>query len=156
MSYYTRVHLEIKLRKDTPIPLINTLYRFINYKLFPWPNTDRKEKAYFKSDYPHPFFETDQFFTFFVGYDLGSKMFIRDQHWNLVIESEFQNRYGEIDKFIDLITPFVVGRKKKEYVGWHKGENYENQRINTYISRPVNGFLQHRPTYHNKQFLWER
>ena len=146
MGNYTRLSLDLKLRKDTPKTLIDSIKRITEPDDLPeniilGPN----ELAYFKSDYFHPFFECERYIMLFNGDNgdwtiVGAKLVDTGYYWRLTIESEFQNHDDEIEKFIEMITPFVMGRKKKGYVGWHKGEDRESSRINIYIERPLGGF----------------
>lgn len=54
--------------------------------------------------------------------------------WVIELDTEFKNYDGEINKFIEWISPFVVGRKRNQYIGWYKGEG-PSERTNIYIQR---------------------
>ena len=58
----------------------------------------------------------------------------KEGRYDLKINSEFRNYDSEIAKFVDWIHPYVAGRKKRQYVGWHLYEHAE-RRTNIYILR---------------------
>jgi hypothetical protein len=55
-------------------------------------------------------------------------------YWILELDTEFKNYDNEIYHFIHWITPYVVGRKKKQYIGWSKTEG-RNDRNYLHIHR---------------------
>ena len=57
--------------------------------------------------------------------------------WIIDLHTEFKNYDNEIEKFINWITPFVTGRKKRECVGWWKSESMD-EKENIYIERLCN------------------
>ena len=64
----------------------------------------------------------------------GGNMYKEKGYWTIDIHTEFKDYESETDKFIDWITPYIVGRKAKQYLGWSKNENV-GIRINIYIER---------------------
>lgn len=125
MSYITEIKLKIKLSKDTPKELIEWLNRCIDYTC----ETPYEE---------HPFFETKRWRTVFAtyGYHWYSEPYLTKTKNGYILELHTDINYedGELDTFIDWIKPYVLGRKKKVYLGWfERDEDYE--KTNVYVIR---------------------
>jgi hypothetical protein len=133
------LNCKIRLRKDVPEDVVGFLKKTLvdgdigiykeifNNKDVPPPGLD------------HPFFKCQRWFMLFLSKNwddnLGGGKFFKDgDYWVIDLDTEFKNYDNEIKKFIDWVSPFVVGRKKKQYVGWYRGEDGQN-RINIYIER---------------------
>jgi len=100
-----------------------------------------KSKDVFKPELNHPFFKCERWYMLFLSTNWddemqGGKLYKENSRWVLDLHTEFKNYDGEIDHFFDWITPFVVGRRKKQYVGYWKNENIDYQ-INLYVERPL-------------------
>lgn len=64
----------------------------------------------------------------------GGNFYKEKGYWVLDLHTEFKNYDDEIDKFIDWISLFIAGRKKKQYLGYWRGETMDRQ-VNIYIER---------------------
>ena len=65
--------------------------------------------------------------------EVGISEFVEDiYYYKLIINSEFKNYDNEINEFINFITPYTIGRKKKQYIGWSLREDCD-KRENIYI-----------------------
>lgn len=53
----------------------------------------------------------------------GGKFYHNGGQWVLELDTYFKNYNDEIEHFVDWIAPYVGGRKKKQYLGWSKGED---------------------------------
>jgi hypothetical protein len=100
------------------------------------------------------FFQCDRWKDLFLstnGSDIqGGKMYMENGYWTVDLHTEFKDYDNEIDKFIDWINPYIVGRKKKQYIGKWKDEDMNNY-INLYIERE-NNKLNHSELYN----LWKK
>jgi hypothetical protein len=138
MGSYTELQCKIKLRKDTPENIIYLLKRVIINGDLGHDKSLFKTEDVFKPELNHKFFECDRWYMLFLSTNWsdiqGGKFYQQGGYWVIDLHTEFKNYDSEIDNFIDWITPFIVGRKKKQYVGWSKHEAM-NQRDNIYIER---------------------
>jgi len=118
MSYYTYFKFKIKLRKDTPLEVIHILCNSID-------NID--DMTYKKVN--HSFFDQKRWMTLFhknaffeeEGYPC-LKVFPHSGNYELKLIGEINNGYDEINLFCDWISPYVMGHKKKRFLGESKGE----------------------------------
>jgi len=128
MGHYTKLRFKAKLHDDTPENIINILDLLINKKDYSQPSEE------------HQFFKCDRWQQLFVSINwdenLQGGLFYKDRsnRWVIDLETEFKNYDLEIDHFFDWIKPFIVGRKKKQYVGYYRGESMSYQ-INLYVER---------------------
>jgi hypothetical protein len=88
----------------------------------------------------HPFFKCERWYMLLISNDFGttegSKFEdIGDGRFRLSIHTSFKNYDSEVEKFLHWISPYVVGRKKKQFVGWSKGETQEDRNYH-HILRP--------------------
>lgn len=119
MGYYTEIKIECKIHKDAPKELLDVLDYFLNGAYF-----EDQEWDSYKPKLEHPFFNCSRYTSCLVGancVELEPRYFTKNLdtgHYKLKIHSEFKNYEGEIESFIGLITPYVVGRKKKQYIGY--------------------------------------
>lgn len=93
----------------------------------------------FKPDLSHKFFKCDRWYILFTSGNWSNRGPVSTlkqagKYWDLSIHSEFKNYDDEIDNFIDWIKPFVIGQKKKQYLGYWQGEDMDGE-INIYIER---------------------
>lgn len=128
MGYYTEFKVELKFKQDTPEDIIVFLKKILI------------EKDYsIKPKFEHKFFQCDRWLSLFISTNYekveNTKMWY-DGYFKIIIHSSFKNYGNEIEEFMDWISPYVVGRKKKEYVGFFKGESMDSP-INIYIERPI-------------------
>ncbi len=141
MSTYTEFKFTAQLSKDTHKEVIEILEKTITRG-----DIGIGENQLFKNeDVPrptigHPFFDCPNWYGLFLCNnwdDTRSSKFYQqntNSSYTLEIHSEFKNYNDEINKFIAWITPYVLGRKKKQYVGFYKIETFD-QPINIYIER---------------------
>ena len=136
MGTYTELHLNLKLRKNIPIEIKHLFEKVVN-------NRDLEVNGLFSSqdvfvpDVNHSFFKCDRWYMLFLGNnfcgEVGISKFIEDKYYySLIINSEFKNYDNEINEFIVFITPYTIGRKKKQYIGWSLRED-NDKRENIYI-----------------------
>lgn len=148
MGHYTELQCKIKLRKDTPDNVVSILKRVLVERDLGHDKVLFDTKDVFKPELDHDFFKCERWYMLFLstnwGDIQGGKMYQEKGHWVVDLHTEFKNYDNEIDKFIDWITPFVVGRKKKQYVGWWQSESMDS-RINIYIERVAEKLLKVEP-----------
>jgi hypothetical protein len=117
---------EIKLRKDTPVEIIEFIDTLVNkndcdiippttHKFF---TLERWDSLF----YPHAFVDKKTYFKHENGY------------WILFIGCEINYGWEEIREFAKWITPYVSGHKPKEFIGLLKGEDRDDLE-NIYIDR---------------------
>lgn len=135
MGTYSEFYFKARLRKDTPKQVIDFLDKTINHKDIGLPEDT---VFYHSSDVPkvnieHEFFECPRWEMLFLSNNWSPELIKGSTFKDYILEihSEFKNYDGEIDKFIDWISPFIAGHKKKKYLGYEKGE-WTNQRTNIY------------------------
>lgn len=139
MGSYTELNFKCKLKQDTPKEVVNILKRVINERDLGHEKTLFKSVDVFKPNLNHPFFKCERWYMLFLctNWDdemQGSKFYEKDGRLVLDIQTEFKNYDSEIDHFFDWISPFIIGRKKKQYTGYWKHENME-RRVNLYVER---------------------
>lgn len=125
MSYITEIKLKINLSKNTPKDLIEWLNKCIEYNHYiPFGE--------------NPFFKTDRWTKIFAtyGYDGYDKPYIKEvkNGWELAIHTDINYEDRELSTFIEWIKPYVLGRKKKVYLGWYERES-EYKHTNVYLHR---------------------
>lgn len=117
---------EIKLRRDTPLHVIEFLDKYINNG---------------RHDYvipQHDLFKQERclsLFNHFAWYD-DKPYFkvVNNKHYVLFLHSDIKYGREEIIAFCDWIAPYVIGHKPKEYIGWYRGDE-DNKPTNLYIER---------------------
>ena len=132
MGHYVEIKTKrIVLRKDLPENIVSFIKKAMDvncvddhdwlpdHKLF---SLNRWDRLF----YPHQDFEKPYFNRLENGY------------YELFLNADINYGYEECWEFADWISPYVAGRKKKEYIGWYKGESWENPRTNLYVEREVN------------------
>lgn len=139
MGHYTEFKFKCKLKKDTPDNIIKLLNRVINERDLGHDKVLFDTEDVFKPDLNHNFFKCGRWYMLFLctNWDetmQGSLFFQEKDYWVLDIHTEFKNYDSEIDEFIDWISPFTVGRKKKQYLGYWQGEQMDRE-YNIYINR---------------------
>ena len=138
MGHYTELKVKLKLKKNTPESVINILKRVLIERDLGHDKTLFNTEDVFKPELEHEFFKTERWYMLFLstnwGDIQGGKFYEENGYWVIDLHTEFKNYDSEIDKFMNWISPYVVGRKKKQYVGWWQGESM-NERINIYIER---------------------
>lgn len=140
MGYYTELKLNIKLKKETPDNIIEFLKKVLIDKDIGVDNKFLfKSGDVFKPWFSHDFFKCQRWYMLFLSTNWdedmqGGKLREDKGNWTVNLHTEFKNYDDEIDKFMDWITPYIVGRKKRQYVGQYQGENMDNP-INIYIER---------------------
>jgi hypothetical protein len=141
MGNYTQFHAKIPLKKDTPDEVVLLLMHAIYDPDFHTVYINAKNNI----ESAHPILLPDcKFFTLerwegvfmhSAFHDEGPK-FLRTNsgYYELELHCEINYGYEEVRCFIEWITPWVAGRKKKQYIGWWKNENMDF-RCNEYIER---------------------
>jgi hypothetical protein len=132
MGYYTELKCKIVLRKDTPDEVIVLLKRvIIDGDWGIGDATSFTNDQVFKPEIQHPFFKCPRWLDVFVSvncdWDKGSKFYQKNNYWILNIHTDYKNYDDERDHFLDWITPYVAGRKKRQYIGWFKGEDVRDR-----------------------------
>lgn len=137
MSTYTNFKCKIHLRSDTPEEVVSLIDKTVKGDI----GVDKV--IFHSSDVPdssidHIFFQCERWYFLFLSTNWGStegaKFYRSGNHWVLELDTEFKNYDDEIEKFVDWITPYVAGRKKKQYIGNYRVE-YSDHPINLYIER---------------------
>lgn len=141
MGHYTELKFKAKLKQDTPGNVVNILKRVINERdlglghdkvLF-------TSEDVFKPELDHPFFKCERWYMLLLSTNWddkmqGGKFYEENDRWVLDLHTEFKNYDSEIDHFLEWIKPFIVGRKKKQYIGYWRSEDMDSQ-INLYVER---------------------
>lgn len=128
MGYYTEFKFRAKLKKDTPENILTILDRVINKGDIGHNKTIFCSSDVFIPDSDNLFFKCERWYMLFLSTNWDDNkqgsIFHKDgDYYVLDIHTEFKNYDDEIEKFILWIEPYVVGRKKKRYVGYYKGES---------------------------------
>ena len=129
MSVVTEVLIELKLRVDTPKEVLAVFDYYIN----------NKEAVILPN---HPFFKTERcrvLLSFRGWTSEESPSFFKivpvgpvTAQPQLRLHANINYEDGEVDTFLDWISPYVGGHKKKKYAGWRHSE-YDTEPINLYI-----------------------
>jgi len=139
MGYYTEFKFKAKLKKDTPELVVDLLKRVLVEKDLGTKSELFHSIDVFKPIISHPFFQCERWYMCLLANNFdpniqGGKFYKKGDYWTIEIHSEFKNYDQEIDNFFNWIKPFIVGRKKKQYVGCYKGED-TNEYTNIYVER---------------------
>jgi hypothetical protein len=140
MGYYTSLKFKAKLKHDIPEEVLGILKRVLIEKcLVPSYKKLFNSQDVFKVDIKHPFFQCERWFAVFLFTNCdnskkGGKLYQKNDSWIIDLDTEFKNYDDEIENFLDWISPFIAGRKKKQYVGFYQGEDSDSQ-VNLYIKR---------------------
>ncbi len=139
MGYYTELKFKAKLKQDAPENVVNILKKVINEHNLGHDKTLFKSEDVFKPKLDHPFFKCERWYMLFLSTNWddqmqGGKFYEENGRWVLDLHTEFKNYDSEIDHFFDWIKPFIVGRKKKQYVGYWRRESMDS-RCNLYVER---------------------
>jgi hypothetical protein len=126
MATYTELKLKFTLKENIDPFVLDLLRKVLIDKNFPTePNVD------------HEFFKNDKWYMLFIANNFDetkqSIMNLKGARYEIEIHSEFKNALEQIDLFIDWITPYVLGRKAKQYLGYYRVEGMTP--INIYIKR---------------------
>lgn len=140
MGLYTEFHCNVILRKDTPDDVLLLISHSIYDPDFMTIYIDARNNI--ETPHPltlpdHPFFKTERWDRIFgCHYDLAAPYFIKTKagYYRLSIGCSINYGFHEIQEFIKWITPYVAGRKKKQYIGWLKNED-QDYRVNEYVER---------------------
>ena len=125
MSYTTEVKIKVNLSADTPKSIINFINGCIERN-----NTSKYDN--------HPFFNTERWLSIFMtfGFDGYTKPYIKESSsgWELALHSDINYEKEEVSLFVDWIKAYIVGRKKKKYLGWFRRDG-EQEETNIYLIR---------------------
>lgn len=138
MGHYTELKCKIKLKKDTPEDVMSLLKRVLIEKDLGHDEVLFHSEDVFKPNIDHDFFRCQRWYMLLLSTNWGDieggRMY-EESGYNVVdLHTEFKNYDGELGKFLDWIYPFVLGRKKKQYIGWWQSEDMD-ERVNIYIER---------------------
>ena len=140
MGYYTELHCKIRLRKDTPEDIISLLKKvLIDKDLGLGEKTFFQNQDVFKPEVKDCFFNCERWYMLLdaTNWDKskkGGSLCHDNGYWTVELDTEFKNYDDEIELFVKWISQYVVGRKKKQYIGWNQGED-DPHRTNLYINR---------------------
>jgi len=139
MGYYTELKFKATLKENTPPEIINLLKRvIIEGDLGIGDAVFFSSDEVFKPEFDHKFLKCERWYMMLISNDFGttngSKMFQQNGLWIIDLHTSFKNYDQEIDHFVNWISPYIIGHKKKKYVGWWRGEEM-NYQINIYIER---------------------
>ena len=139
MGYYTELKFDVKLKQDTPENVVNILKMVINERDLGHDKVLFSSEDVFKPELNNPFFKCERWYMLFLSTNFddemqGSRFYEENGRWIINLHTEFKNYDSEIDNFFDWIKPFIAGRKKKQYVGYYRGEDMEQQ-TNLYVER---------------------
>lgn len=139
MGTYTRMQLQLKLKQDVPESVLGILKRVLIERDLGVESILFTHDQVFVPELDHDFFKIDSWYMLFLSTnwddDLkGGNMYQEKGLWVIDLDVDFKDYGKKIDSFIDWITPYVLGRSKKQYVGWYRVEYYDYT-INIYIER---------------------
>lgn len=156
MGYEFRFEFKAKLRDDLPEEIESFLLRQIyghhtDEKLLEFVHPSILELMKIKMNWHQKFYPTHKLFSlkrwtvlFTQCYDLPHPQLIRRSKdgiasfflykYTLELHSDINYGFDEINEFMHWIKPYISGSKKKQYVGWYRGEDQQEQ-INLYIER---------------------
>jgi len=139
MGYYTELKFKVKLKQDTPENVVNILKRVINTRDLGHDKALFNTEDVFNPEFDHPFFKCERWYMLFLSTNFddemrGGRFYEENGRWIINLHTEFKNYNSEIDNFFDWIKPFISGRKKKQYVGYYRGETMDSQ-CNLYVER---------------------
>lgn len=142
MGNYTQFHANIPLRKDTPDDIVLLIHHAIYDPGFGvyWNHILRTDSLHTITLPDHPFFKTERWEGIFMGpnfhHEHGAKFILtKSGYYDLEIHCDINYGVEEVCQFIDWITPYVAGRKRKQYIGWWQQDDLYRVRINEYINR---------------------
>jgi hypothetical protein len=130
MSLYTEFKTKlIKLRKDTPAEVIEFLNNWLN-----------KENPDWNPPFDHQLFKEERWGYIFTKGHYNASLFVENRgQWTLFIHTRINYGTEEINQFVSWITPFVIGHKPMEYIGWKRMEGYSEENVYIQRDRPVRG-----------------
>lgn len=139
MAIYTEFKFSARLKHDTPKDILDFLNTVIVDRNIGTDKVLFKTEDVFNPEINHPFFKTERWYMLFLSNnfrdDIETSQFkLVKNRWEINIHSEFKNYDNEIELFIDWIKPYIIGRKKKQYVGFYEVEGHD-KKINIYIER---------------------
>lgn len=129
MGYYTEFHCKTILRKDTPDDVVLLISHMIYDHVW---GEDMGVGSW------HRLFTLERWeLIFMTSAFLDSRpRFIRKPNGYYELELHCDINYGnqEIKEFIKWISPYVAGRKKRQYIGQWRGETMDLF-VNEYVER---------------------
>lgn len=131
MGFYTDVHIKVTLIKELPEDVFRFLNEFINNKNY---DVELPEHLLFSLQRGDNFFYESGLF--------GEPMppiFRKDAkgYHYLELHASINHAYEELIQFTNWITPYVAGRKKKQYIGYWRDEAFEKRDpdVNIYVNK---------------------
>ncbi len=144
MGTYARIHIDIKLLKETPHKLIKLLDGVINLDLHEDNSTLFEINSEVSPFNKHQFFKQPRWIGFLRGGNANepedgvvdpTMVTTVAGYYHIKIDSEFKCQDAEIDLFIDLISPYLASRKKTKCVGWQRWDySWEMTKIPLYAN----------------------
>lgn len=129
MGCYTQFHCKVNLRKDIP----DDVALLINHMIYDnvW-GEDLNVQSW------HTLFTLERWENLFMtsAFLDGRPRFIRktNGYYELELHCDINYGHNEVQEFVKWISPYVAGRKKKQYIGWWKNEDV-NWTCNEYVER---------------------
>lgn len=131
MGIYTNFEAKIRLHKDTPEDIIQAIRIAMCYDT----NMDYAGYQQFdkwcKERFMHPFFECRRWQELLCSTNgssiLGGKLIKSVHNYTILLDTEFKEYDDEIKHFLDFVKPYIVGRKKKQYIGKSMMDDYRHQ-----------------------------
>lgn len=136
MGTYTEFSFKATLKKTTPEFVINFLKKVIIEN-----NIGIATVLFKTEDVPkvleidHVFFKAERWYMLLLSTNFGitsGSTLTFNKRWTITVHTEFKNHDDEIEKFIDFISPFIEGRKKKQFLGWSLRET-SSEKENIYL-----------------------
>jgi len=126
MSSSTEIKMKIVLGKNTPDEIIAYLKSSIADLANITPFSD------------HEFFAQNRWEWMFnhMGYEGYLEPSIKEipRGWELIIHTDINYESGEIEAFVDWLSPYIWGRRKKVYLGWYE-RDWNTEKKNIYLNR---------------------
>lgn len=128
MGCYTQFHCKVTLRKDIPDDVALLLSHMIY---------DNVWGEHLNVQSWHPLFTLDRWGNLFMTSSFyAAPRFIRkpNGYYELELHCDINYGYEEVKQFVHWISPYVAGRKKRQFIGWWKTEGMD-WRVNEYVER---------------------
>lgn len=112
MGYYTQLHLQVELKKDTPDSVIKTLLHMLGETHF------KPEEVPFECDRWEFMLRSSSFYCFPRSF---SRLFQEQGKHYLFVQCDFKNYTGELNNFLSWISPYVDN--DEGFMGYSRAED---------------------------------
>jgi hypothetical protein len=130
MGMYTEFFLRVRLRRNTPVEIIDTLDYMLRDK-------DRDEQDFLPP--AHPLFETTRWnymLRMYVGDgQMDSRLSRKYGDIHLRVHTSLKNYENEIEKFVDWLTPYIDVFDDGQFLGWKQYEEWDAPAILVHPNR---------------------